>query len=107
MVKLADDFEAAVGEIVETVFSAPTELEDSASTNAQRAQELTTLVAAASEEATTNVPSVASATEYRRRRATALLLHEITTDDYEQESGSVSGSYATVRSRAIVSAFSR
>ena len=66
MIKLADSFEAAVGEIVETVSSASTELEASASTltaTAERSQELTTMVAAASEEASTNVQSVASATE--------------------------------------------
>jgi methyl-accepting chemotaxis protein len=66
MIKLADTFETAVGEIVETVSSASSELEASAGTltsNAERAQELTTMVAAASEEASTNVQSVASATE--------------------------------------------
>jgi methyl-accepting chemotaxis protein len=66
MIKLASDFEDAVGEIVETVSSASTELEASASTltsTAERAQELTTIVAAASEEAASNVQSVASATE--------------------------------------------
>ncbi len=66
MIKLADDFEGAVGEIIEIVSSASTELEASASTltaTADRAQELTTVVAAASEEASTNVQSVASATE--------------------------------------------
>ena len=66
MHELADAFEGAVGEIVETVSSASTELEASASTltsTAARAQELTTVVAAASEEASTNVQSVASATE--------------------------------------------
>jgi methyl-accepting chemotaxis protein len=66
MIKLADDFENAVGEIVDTVSSASTELEASAVTltaTAERAQELTTMVAAASEEASTNVQSVASATE--------------------------------------------
>ncbi len=66
MIKLADDFENAVGEIVETVSSASTELEASASTltsTAARSQELATTVAAASEEATANVQSVASATE--------------------------------------------
>jgi methyl-accepting chemotaxis protein len=66
MVKLADDFEGAVGEIIETVSSASTELEASAGTltaTAVRSQELTTMVAAASEEASTNVQSVASATE--------------------------------------------
>ncbi len=66
MHKLADDFEGAVGAIIETVSSSSTELEASASTltaTAERAQELTTMVAAASEEASTNVQSVASATE--------------------------------------------
>ena len=66
MIKLADQFEGAVGEIIETVSSASTELEASAGTlssTAVRAQEVTTAVAAASEEASTNVQSVASATE--------------------------------------------
>ena len=66
MIKLADTFETAIGEIVETVSSAAGELEASASTltsTADRAQQLTTMVAAASEEASTNVQSVASATE--------------------------------------------
>ena len=66
MIKLADTFETAVGEIVETVSSASHELEASAgtlTTNAERSQQLTTMVAAASEEASTNVQSVASATE--------------------------------------------
>jgi methyl-accepting chemotaxis protein len=66
MIKLANDFESAVGEIIETVSSASTELEASARTltsTAERSQELTTMVAAASEEASTNVQSVASATE--------------------------------------------
>jgi methyl-accepting chemotaxis protein len=66
MIKLADSFEGAVGEIIETVSSASTELEASAGTltkTAERAQKITTTVAAASEEASTNVQSVASATE--------------------------------------------
>jgi methyl-accepting chemotaxis protein len=66
MLQLADRFEGAIGEIVETVSSASTELEASASTltsTAERAQELATVVAAASEEASTNANSVASATE--------------------------------------------
>ncbi len=66
MSKMADDFEAAVGRIVETVSSASSQLEVSAgtlTTTAERAQVLTTAVAAASEEASTNVQSVASATE--------------------------------------------
>src|SRR5205823_9217831 len=66
MIKLADQFEGAVGEIIETVSSASTELEASAGVltkTAERAQEVTTTVAAASEEASTNVQSVASATE--------------------------------------------
>jgi len=66
MNKMANDFEAAVGQIVEAVSSASSQLEASAgtlTTTAERAQELTTTVAAASEEASTNVQSVASATE--------------------------------------------
>ena len=66
MQRLADQFEAAVGEIVDTVSSASTELEASAKTltsTAERGQELATVVASASEEASTNVQSVASATE--------------------------------------------
>ena len=66
MNRLANEFEGAVGQIVETVSSASSELEASAGTltsTAERAQELTTMVAAASEEASTNVQSVASATE--------------------------------------------
>jgi methyl-accepting chemotaxis protein len=64
--KMADAFESAVGEIVETVSSASTELEASASTlttTAERSQQLATMVAVASDEASTNVQSVASATE--------------------------------------------
>ncbi|KPG01045.1 chemotaxis protein [Rhodopseudomonas sp. AAP120] len=66
MMKMANGFEAAVGEIVNTVSSASTELEASATTltlSADRAQHLSSTVAAASEEASTNVQSVASATE--------------------------------------------
>jgi len=66
MHRLAGEFEAAVGEIVETVSSASTELEASAGTltrTADHAQQLATTVASASEEASTNVQSVASATE--------------------------------------------
>jgi methyl-accepting chemotaxis protein len=60
------DFESLIGEIVDTVSSASTQLEGSAGTltsTAERAQHLTSAVAAASEEASTNVRSVASATE--------------------------------------------
>ena len=60
------NFESVIGEIVQTVSSASTQLEASASTlsaTANRAREVTTTVASASEEASTNVQSVASATE--------------------------------------------
>ncbi len=60
------NFETMIGEIVQTVSSASTQLEASAGTlssTAKRSEELTTAVAAASEEASTNVQSVASATE--------------------------------------------
>ena len=66
MLKLADGFEAAVGEIIDVVSSASTELEASASSltaTAERSQQMATTVAAASEEAATNVQSVAAATE--------------------------------------------
>jgi methyl-accepting chemotaxis protein len=60
------NFETMIGEIVQTVSSASTQLEAAAGTlssTAARSQELTTAVASASEEASTNVQSVASATE--------------------------------------------
>jgi methyl-accepting chemotaxis protein len=60
------NFESVIGEIVQTVSSASTQLEASAGTlsaTAERAREVTTTVASASEEASTNVQSVASATE--------------------------------------------
>ncbi|WP_257167364.1 methyl-accepting chemotaxis protein [Bradyrhizobium sp. SRS-191] len=66
MHELANSFESAVGQIINTVSSASTELEASASTltsTAERTQQRTTTVAAASEQATANVQSVASATE--------------------------------------------
>ncbi|MCK1463174.1 MCP four helix bundle domain-containing protein [Bradyrhizobium sp. 2] len=66
MLRLADQFETAVGEVIETVSSASTELEAPATTltsTAEHAQQLATVVASASEEASTNVQSVASATE--------------------------------------------
>ncbi|MFL9502559.1 methyl-accepting chemotaxis protein [Rhodopseudomonas palustris] len=64
--QVAEAFERAIGEIVETVSAASDELEASATTltrTAEQSQELATAVAAASEEASTNVQSVASATE--------------------------------------------
>jgi methyl-accepting chemotaxis protein len=66
MHRLASEFEAAVGEIVDTVSSASTELEAAAGTLTQTAdgtQRLATTVATASEEASASVQSVASATE--------------------------------------------
>jgi len=66
LARMADSFETAISEIVETVSSASTELEASASTltsAANHGQELTAVVASASEEASANVQSVASATE--------------------------------------------
>jgi methyl-accepting chemotaxis protein len=64
--KITRDFEAMIGEIVDIVSSASSQLEASAGTltaTAERSEQLTTMVAAASEEASTNVQSVASATE--------------------------------------------
>jgi methyl-accepting chemotaxis protein len=64
--QITNAFEAMIGEIVEIVAAASTELESSAGTltaSAERSEALTTRVAAASEQASTNVQSVASATE--------------------------------------------
>ena len=66
MHRLAGEFEAAVGTIIEAVASAATELEASASTltkTADTTRRLSTAVASASEQASANVHSVASATE--------------------------------------------
>jgi aerotaxis receptor len=66
MHRLADGFETAVGEIVNTVSSASAQLEASAAVlndTAGRSRQLTVVVASASEEASANVQSVASASE--------------------------------------------
>jgi methyl-accepting chemotaxis protein len=66
MIKLADQFQGAVGGIVETVSTAATELEAAAGTltnTAEVTQELSGAVASASEEASSNVQTVASAAE--------------------------------------------
>lgn len=66
MLKLADEFQAAIGGIVNTVSSASAQLESAAgtlTTTADNTQELSSMVAAASEEASANVGAVASATE--------------------------------------------
>jgi methyl-accepting chemotaxis protein len=64
--KLADEFQAVVGEIVESVSSASTELEASAGSltrTAATTERLSTTVTSASDEASMNVRSVAAATE--------------------------------------------
>lgn len=66
MRRLAEGFEGAVGEIIDTVSSAATELEASSNTLTQAAERgngLASAVAAASEEASANVQSVSSASE--------------------------------------------
>jgi methyl-accepting chemotaxis protein len=66
MQKLADVFDAAIANVVETVSSASTELEAAASTltqTAENTQQLSSVVAAASEQASANVQSVASAAD--------------------------------------------
>ena len=63
---LAESFETAVGNIIEKVGSASSELESSAvilTRSSAATQQLSTVVAAASEETSANVQSVASATE--------------------------------------------
>jgi methyl-accepting chemotaxis protein len=66
MHKLAGEFQAAVGNIIDTVSSASTQLESAAGTltrTAESTQQLSGMVASASEEASANVQSVASASE--------------------------------------------
>ena len=66
MNKLADDFEAAVGGVVNQVSSASTEMQASSEAMAATAEETSTqsaTVAAASEQASANVQTVASAAE--------------------------------------------
>jgi len=63
---MADDFQASVGGVVDTVSSAATELQASAQTMTAISEETSTqatAVAAASEEASTNVQTVAAAAE--------------------------------------------
>ncbi|NVO16580.1 MAG: methyl-accepting chemotaxis protein [Rhodoplanes sp.] len=65
MVRLADTFEQAVGGIINTVSSAATELEATATTltrTADLTQQMSATVSAASGEASTNVQAVAAAT---------------------------------------------
>jgi methyl-accepting chemotaxis protein len=66
MQRLADDFEAAVGDVVKTVASAATQLRSSAQTMSSIAEETNRqaqAVASASNEASTSVQTVASAAE--------------------------------------------
>ena len=66
MIKMADDFDASVGGVVESVASAATEMQSSSEAMAATAEQTSrqsTAVAAASEEASTNVQTVASAAE--------------------------------------------
>ena len=64
--QLADNFQAAVGKIIETVGSASSELEESAkllANSSDATQKLSTMVTSASEETSGNVQTVADATE--------------------------------------------
>ena len=66
MQKLANEFQAAVGNIIGTVSTASTQLESAAGTltrTAESTQQLSGMVASASEEASANVQSVATASE--------------------------------------------
>ena len=66
MMKMADDFEASVGQVVELVSSASVEMRTSSETmgtNASTATRQSAAVAAASEEASANVQTVATAAE--------------------------------------------
>ncbi len=99
--RLADDFDSAIGRIIDAVSAAAMELEGSATTltsTAERSQDRATVVAGASEEASTNVQSVASATEEltssvheisRQVQASAQIAHEAV-DQARQTNDSVS-----------------
>lgn len=66
MLRMADDFESAVGSVIQVVTSAATELQSSAEAmtgTAERTAKQSTVVASASEEASSNVQTVAAATE--------------------------------------------
>ncbi|MGY8665652.1 HAMP domain-containing methyl-accepting chemotaxis protein [Bradyrhizobium sp. UFLA05-109] len=66
MDRIAREFEALIGNVVNTVSSASTELEASAGTltrTAEQSEQVTANVAAASEQASTNVQTVAAAAE--------------------------------------------
>jgi methyl-accepting chemotaxis protein len=66
MMRLADQFQASVGRVVDTVSSATAQLESAASmltANAGKTQQLSGTVASASEQTSTNVQSVAAASE--------------------------------------------
>jgi methyl-accepting chemotaxis protein len=66
MAELADNFEQAVGNIVETVSLASNQLEQSASAltaTAEQSKQLTAMVSSASDEASSNVQAVATSTE--------------------------------------------
>jgi methyl-accepting chemotaxis protein len=66
MHRLADEFESAVGQIIETVSAASTALETSAGTlskSSRQAESVTNKAASASADASTNVRSVAAASE--------------------------------------------
>jgi methyl-accepting chemotaxis protein len=66
MRRLADEFQGAVGRMIDTVSAASTELETAAgilTATADQSEKLTNVVAFASQDASANVQSVASATE--------------------------------------------
>ncbi|MBK3662116.1 HAMP domain-containing protein [Bradyrhizobium diazoefficiens] len=66
MDQIAREFEAMIGEVINTVSSASAELESSAGTltsTAEQSEKITATVAAASEQASTNVQTVAAAAE--------------------------------------------
>lgn len=66
MIKMADDFEATIGGVVQSVSSASSEMQSSAaslSATAEETSKQSTTVAAAAEQASANVETVASAAE--------------------------------------------
>ena len=93
---MADDFQASVGGVVNTVSSASTELQSSAQSMTATSEETSvqaTAVAAASEEASTNVQTVASAAE-----ELSASINEISAQ--VQQSAKIAGTAVTEAERA-------
>ncbi len=101
---LAESFETTVGDIIEKVGSASSELENSAvilNRSTAATQQLSTVVATASEETSTNVQSVASATEEMASSVNEIG-RQVADFDQDRQRGGGSGAKDRRADRAIV-----